>query len=116
VRRFSSLTHAPSETRRLLRDRFSRYLPSHHNTFNRPSSIVTLPDESVLYLFQRLRIDFANDTDSARSTYEATYSAANGELNWGELLAMGWIRPAWQHCICSTRQLSSTLIASLPEA
>ncbi len=48
--RFTSLNHAPSETRRLLRDRFSRFLPSQRSSSVPPITQNVLSDELMLQL------------------------------------------------------------------
>jgi hypothetical protein len=86
MRRFDSFNLAPSETRRLLRDRLSRHLPSRQRMASKPPAVVAFRDESVLCLFQRLHVDCANSLDTARTTYEMDYSAAAGQPSWEDLV------------------------------
>jgi hypothetical protein len=92
MRRFSSFTYAPSETRRLLRDRFARFLPSPRPLANRPPAVVTLLDEAMLSLFMRLRVDSASSLKNAKAFYEEKYSATDGEPIWDALISAGWLR------------------------
>ena len=95
MRRFTSLSHVPSETRRLLRTRFSRYLLSQAHLVARPESSTTLRDEVALDLFLHLRLDCANSIDTGRAGYEKNAANAAGELSWDDLVTAGWIRPVW---------------------
>ena len=95
MRRFSSLEHVPAETRRLLRDRLARFLPSHHSTFIRTAGRVTLSDESFLCLLLNLSIDFESDLERARTTYEAALPPHSNEPNLEDLRAEGWVRVIW---------------------
>ena len=67
--RFTSLSHAPSETRRLLRDRFSRFLPSQHSSSVPPITQNVLPDELMLRLLSNLRVAFNNELEKAKNLY-----------------------------------------------
>jgi len=111
MRRFASLNFAPSETRRLLRDRFSRHLPSRQPIASKPPAVGALRDESVLCLFQHLLVDCANSLDTARDTYETNYSVAAGEPSWDVLITAGWIRPVWGRFFTSF-EISRTISAS----
>lgn len=116
MRRFASFNFAPSETRRLLRDRFSRHLPSRQYMASKPPAVVALRDESVLCLFQRLHVDCANSLDTARTTYEMDYSAAAGEPRWEDLITAGWIRPVWGRFFTSfevSRAISASQMPAL---
>ena len=87
MRRFSSLKYAPAETRRILRDRFARYLPSQHSTSSRTPKGVTLPDEVLLQLLLSLTIDFESDIARARVTYAAALLQIRASQVW-----MSWPR------------------------
>jgi hypothetical protein len=95
MRRFSSLKHAPAETRRILRDRFARYLPLQHRTSNRTRKDVTLPDEILLQLLLSLTIDFESDIARARVMYAAAIPPNSSEPSLDELAADGWFREVW---------------------
>jgi hypothetical protein len=92
MRRFSSLSHVPIETWRLLRDRFARFLPSPPQVFETRPEVPTLADETMLRLLLRLEVHHANTINTARVSYEATYSPENGEPSWNELVTAGWVR------------------------
>jgi tetratricopeptide (TPR) repeat protein len=95
MERFSSLKHAPSETRRLLRERFARYLPSQNGFPFRAKRNVTFEDELLLRLFLSLQIDAESDFEKARNTYEAAFSPDSSEPSLQDLIESGWIRVAW---------------------
>ena len=93
--RFSSLKHVPAETRRLLRDRFARYLPSERTTTTNPSRTVKLSDELLLQLLLNLQIEFGSDFAKARERYVAAISPDSSEPSLEELGAKGWFRVVW---------------------
>jgi len=97
MQRLSSLKHVPAETRRLLRDRFARYLPSQYSTSNRAGAAkgVTLPDELLLRLLLNLNIDFGSHLESARATYQAALPDNSSEPSLEDLIAAGWLRVVW---------------------
>jgi hypothetical protein len=95
MKRFSSLKLVPSETRRLLRDRFVRYLPAHHGTFVRIASSLTLPDESMLRLLLNLTIEFESDLERARARYERALSPNSSESSLDDSIAAGWAQVIW---------------------
>jgi hypothetical protein len=75
--RFSSLTHAPAETRRLLRERLARFLgvePSPRMRDERPK----LDDELFLELMLALHIEFESEIETARKIFD---TAANGVVD-----------------------------------
>jgi hypothetical protein len=95
MQRFSSLKHVPAETRRLLRGRFARFLPSPQNAPFRAVKRVTLADESLLHLLLNLSIDFASDLERMRVAYEGALPANSSELSLDRLVGAGWIRAVW---------------------
>jgi tetratricopeptide (TPR) repeat protein len=95
MQRFSSLKHIPAETRRLLRDRFRRYLPSPPNASIRAVKSVTLADESLLYLLLNLSIDYESDFERVRVTYERALPPNSSELSLDSLVEAGWVRVVW---------------------
>ncbi len=97
MQRFSSLKHVPAEARRILRDRFSRYLPSQHATTIHAAKggRVTLSDELLLRLMQNLTIDFGSDIKSARATYIAALPPITSEPSLDDLMVDGWLRVVW---------------------
>jgi hypothetical protein len=95
MRRFSCLKHVPAETRRILRDRFARYLPSQHSTSSLTPKGITLSDELLLQLLLNLTIDFESDFESAGATYAAALPPNSSEPGLEELVAAGWLRVVW---------------------
>jgi len=93
--RFTSLNHAPSETRRLLRDRFSRFLPSQHNSSIQLVTQNVLTDELMLRLLSNLSVVFNNDLERAKDLYRIELSKNNGGLSFDELISRGWVRVVW---------------------
>jgi hypothetical protein len=94
MERFSSLSHVPAETRRLLRDRLRSFLPS-YRTPRMPIDRALLHDELILRLLLGLHIDWESDLDRARSTYEATSLQDDAEPAFQDLMRDGWIRVVW---------------------
>jgi hypothetical protein len=95
MRRFSSLKHAPAETRLILRDRFVRYLPIQLSAPARTVNGGTLSDESLLHLLLNLSIVFESDLDRTRATYETVLPLNAGEPSFDDVIAAGWIRVIW---------------------
>lgn len=93
--RFSSITHAPTETRRLLRERLLRCLgreprnptPMHRGQF--------LSDEDMLNLLLSLRIEFGCEWPRAQAVYEGVLPADGSEPALKDKLAEGWARLVW---------------------
>ena len=71
--RFPSIDYAPSETRRLLRDRFDRKLRVHRQTRFLASDVEVMSDQLMLRLLQGLDVTFEAEWTRA----EAAYAAAN---------------------------------------
>jgi hypothetical protein len=95
MRRFSSMTYAPAETRRILRDRMARYLPVQHSAPARPNAGNLVRDELLLNLLLNLDIVFESDVDRARATYEAALAPDSGEPSFDEVISAGWLRIVW---------------------
>ena len=98
VARFSSIEHSPAATRGILRDRLARYLTSEISSSQAGRRVhhdVTLSDELMLRLLLNLRIDFASDLDSARTTYNSNLSATSNEPSIEELIDTGWLTVVW---------------------
>ena len=93
--RFASLNHAPSETRRILRDRFSRFLPSQHSSSIPLVTQNILSDELMLHFLLNLRVDSNNDLERAKGLYRIELSENNKGLSFEELISRGWIRVVW---------------------
>ena len=57
------MKYAPAETRRILRDRFARYLPVTQSGAGRPNKDVLLHDELLLKLLLNLQPILEGDAD-----------------------------------------------------
>jgi hypothetical protein len=95
MRRFASLKFACAETRRVLRDRFRRYLPVMHQPQQTPSGGNLISDEQWLNLLLNLEIDHGSDIDRARATYDAALPPEGSEPTFDEVFAAGWFRIVW---------------------
>ena|SRR6266446_10763657 len=93
--RFSSMKYAPAATRRILRDRFARYLPVENSAAARPNAANLVRDELLLNLLLNLDIVFESDVDRARATYEAALAPDSGEPSFDEVISAGWLRIVW---------------------
>ena len=93
--RFSSLPTVPSETRRILRQRFNRSIPSPYTIPPEPIGVDNIPDEPMLQLLMGLNIDHAATLDRARSIYSDTQSLHPTEPSFNELVDQGWIPVIW---------------------
>jgi hypothetical protein len=93
--RFSSMKYAPAETRRILRDRFVRYLPVSNTPAIRPPSENLMPDELLLNLLINLDITFESDADRARMSYDAARAKNPDEPSFDQVIADGWFRIVW---------------------
>lgn len=92
--RFSSLTQAPAETRRLLRGRFSRFLPAEPSP-RLPSEQPVLDDELFLQLMLGLEITSDGDLASARAIFETAAAGIADHPSLDSLLEQGAIRVTW---------------------
>jgi hypothetical protein len=94
--RFSSLQHAPPETRRILRQRLQRYLGHEHSVHSVPSPDAALiDDEAMLRLLQGLVFGFGNDWSRMLAGYQAELTPGSGEPSFADRLAEGWGRVIW---------------------
>lgn len=94
--RFSSLPHAPSETRRTLRDRLARYLPPQRDSnLLRADCRVTLTDEAMLRLLLGLTVEHQSDLQVVRATYEAARQEKPREPTLDDAIGAGWLRVVW---------------------
>jgi hypothetical protein len=92
--RFSSLTHAPAETRRLLRERLVQFLIAEHSP-KAPDERPKLADELFLALMLGLHIAFEGDVESARKIYDAAAAGVADHPSLDNLLKEGAIRVTW---------------------
>ena len=95
MRRFSSMKYALAETRRILRDRFARYLPVMQNARGAPKAGNLIPDEQLLELLLGLDILCESDIERSRATYDAALPPGGGEPSLDEVIGAGWIRVVW---------------------
>jgi hypothetical protein len=95
MRRFSSIKYAVAETRRILRDRFARYLPVIQNAPCAPKGGNLIPDEQLLELLLGLDILPESDINRSRSTYDTALPPGIDEPSLDEVIAAGWIRVVW---------------------
>jgi hypothetical protein len=95
MRRFQSLNHVPVETRRILRDRFARYLRAQFSEAVEPTRGALLPDELLLNLLLNLEVDFESDVERAKAAYAAALPENSTEPSFDEALAAGWFRVVW---------------------
>jgi hypothetical protein len=89
------MKYAAAETRRILRDRFARYLPVTQNGPALPSQGVLLRDELLLKLLLNLRPVVESDAGRARVSYGAALAKNPGEPSFDEAIADGWFRIVW---------------------
>src|SRR5436190_13860483 len=92
--RFQSLKQAPSETRRVLRSRLPRNLPS-QNWANSSPDVPRVSDEAVLALLLQTEIRFGNDSETCRLIYEQARAGRVGAPAFDDLPTTGLFRIAW---------------------
>lgn len=92
--RFTSLQHVPAETRRLLRQRLSAFLPVAEVAIHREITTI-LDDEVFLELLTRLHIEFECDIEVAEKTYSELTSQVDDAPSLDDLVSDGWIRVIW---------------------
>ncbi len=95
MRRFSSMKYAAAETRRILRDRFGRYLPVTQTGAVHPNAGALIRDELLLNLLLNLRPVLESDADRARARYEAALANNPAESSFDQTIADGWFRVIW---------------------
>ena len=110
--RFTSLIHVPSETRRILRRRFSGCIPSDYTPTD-PSASTNLRDEILLHLFMNLTIEFEGTANRARQTYSSKLSSTPTEPTFDELLELGWMKIIWGR-IATSFEVADTARRSAP--
>lgn len=89
------MKHAPAETRRILRDRFTRYLPVTQHRHAALSGPAPVADELMLELLLNLDVAFASETFRARATYEEALPVSGDEPSFDDVIAAGWLRIVW---------------------
>ena len=92
---FSSLTTVPAETRRTLRQRFHRYIPSTYVHPVEPRGSTNVTDELFLQLLLNPTVDYAATLIRARAIYSEARAPTSTEASFDDLIAMGWIQVIW---------------------
>ena len=115
--RFSSLEHSLPDTRRILRDRLVRYLPSDNVESVGSKKSIELPDESLLSLLLNLTIHCASDLSVASAAHANHRSPVSTEPPLSKLNDDGWLQLVWGR-IGSTSELArvvrTTQAAEMP--
>ena len=93
--RFPSIKHAPSETRRFLRDRFNRKLGTPRQIRHLAENEEVMSDQLMLRLLQGLDITFEADCARAEASYGAANPADDEPMNLQALADAGWVRVIW---------------------
>ena len=106
--RFSSFSHAPSETRRILRDRFSRKLYVVKHDWVQNPELSAIPDQLVLQLLAGLKISSNAEWLTAESTYVSAGPTGNEPPDLQTLAKLGWLRRIWGRAVTS-RDIRSTM-------
>jgi hypothetical protein len=93
--RFSSIAHAPVETRCLLRERLLRCLGREPRNPAPAHGGQVLSDESMVNLLLSLKMEFGSEWTRALAVYEAVLPVDGNEPSLGDRLAAGWARLVW---------------------
>lgn len=109
--RFSSLDYAPSETRRLLRERLQRQLGREPGAQAPAPDGPVLGDEAMLHLLQSLDVRFGDDWVHTLATYQAALPSDGSEPPLEDRIAAGWARVVWGRVKIS-RDVTRSLRAS----
>lgn len=106
--RFESLRHAPGETRKVLRERFSRNLHVYRQARPPSQAERVFDDESVLKLFQHLEVVSNDRPERARELYDEARKTNQGAPAFDELIADGWVARGWQ-CVSVPMELGRAI-------
>jgi hypothetical protein len=93
--RFTSLEYAPTETRRLLRERLARHLGHEPQGQNPGHGGPMISDEALVRLLQSLEMSFGDEWVCALAAYETARASDVNEPPLQERLAAGWARLVW---------------------
>lgn len=93
--RFPSLSHAPGETRMILRDRFSRKLRVLRQTRVHNPNLDVTADQLVLRLLSGLKILPNAEWSTALSTYANAAPTGSEPQDLQALADLGWLRRIW---------------------
>lgn len=108
VQRFPSLQHAPSETRRVLRDRLQRFLGHEAQTMAPGNDAPEIADEDMLRLLQSLEFECGNEIANVTAAYEAAVPPGEDQPTFAELVTDGWFRVIWER-VRVPREVGSAL-------
>jgi hypothetical protein len=86
------MKYAAAETRRILRDRFVRYLPVSNTPAARLPSGKLIRDELLLNLLLNLKIAFESEICRARATYQSALPENAGEPSFDEVRSKGYAK------------------------
>ena len=92
---FSSLPTAPAETRRTLRQRFHRCIPSTYVHPVDPRGSTNVTDELFLQLLLNLTVDHSATLNRARAIYSEARAPTSTEASFDDLIDKGWIQVIW---------------------
>ena len=92
---FSSLPTVPAETRRTLRQRFHRCIPSTYVHPVEPRGSTNVEDELFLHLLLNLTVDYAATLTRARDIYNEARASTSAEASFEDLIDRGWIQVIW---------------------
>lgn len=93
--RFPSFGFAPSETRRLLRERWKAKLRPYYSGTVVTTREPNISDTSMLQLCRRIEVSHDRERTSAEAIYSAVPRAANDANDLKALAAEGWVRVLW---------------------
>ena len=92
---FSSLPTVPAETRRTLRQRFHRHIPSTYVHPVEPTGSTHITDELFLQLLTNLNVDFTSTQKRASAIYCESLVPNSTEESFDALIDKGWIQLIW---------------------
>lgn len=93
--RFASFRHVPSETRRILRDRFRRKLPVVGQSRPPSSDLSVTPDQVMLRLLAGLKVSPNAQWQAAEAAYAGAEPKGSEPPDLEALAKLGWVREIW---------------------
>lgn len=93
--RFSSLSVAPSETRQILRDRFTSKLMSTRQSMAHSADSKVVADDLVLRLLAGLKVFSHADWSIAECVYKQAQTCVTDLTDLSSVLKAGWLRCVW---------------------
>jgi hypothetical protein len=100
--RFSSFKPAPRETRKLLRDRFSRKLLLNKQPTLQSPNRSAVADHLILKLLAGMKVTSNAEWRIAEATYAAAEHSAGEPADLQSLESLGWVRRIWGHVVTSS--------------